>query len=66
MTKEECQDAHKVALAFIKYKNGQIHLFKFADHSGISVSDAIKKYPWILDCNETKDINKFCENGNDA
>ena len=61
MTKEEFQDAHKVALAFIKYKNGQIHLFKFEDYSGISLGNAIKKYPWILDCHEPRDINKFCE-----
>ena len=62
MTKDEYQDAYSVALAFIKYRNGQIHLFKFKDYSGISVGDAIKKYPWILDCHEPKEISKFCEN----
>ena len=61
MTKEEFQYAHKVALAFIKYRAGSIHLFGFKDHSGISLGDAIKKYPWILNCHEAKDIKKFCE-----
>ena len=66
MIEEELQDAHKVALAFIKYRNGTIHLFGFKDHAGISVGDAIKQYPWILDCYDARDITKICENWNET
>ena len=47
---EDFKEAHKVALAFIKYRNGQIHLFDFEKYAGISVGDAIKKFPFIQKC----------------
>ena len=55
---DDFQEAHKVALTFIKYRNGQIHLFDFEKHAGLSVSDAIRLFPFIQKCFEPEQISK--------
>jgi hypothetical protein len=50
------KEAQKLGKAFIKYRNGQIHLFDFKNHAGISVGEAIIKHPWLKDVYFEKDI----------
>ena len=52
------RNPYEIALAFIKYRNGQIHLFKFKDHTGFTVPEAIEKYPWLTKVYFEKDISK--------
>ena len=54
----ERPSVYKVARVYFKYRSGQIHLYKFKDHAGITLKEALNKYPWLPRCDSEEDIDR--------